>query len=183
VSGLLLDRGRSRLLLVDAQERLAPAIDGFTALEAACGRLLAGAALLAVPVTVSEQYPAGLGPTVARLKAAAGDAPVFAKTAFSCLGDAALRAELLGGQRDHLVLCRVETHVCVLQTGLDLLAAGRAVYVVADAVGSRTPANKAAGLDRLAQAGAQIITSEMALFEWLGDASDPAFRAVSKLVR
>jgi nicotinamidase-related amidase len=108
---------------------------------------------------------------------------VLTKTAFSCLGDPALNAALLAGSRDQVLVCGLEAHVCVLQTSLDLLANGRQVYVVADAVTSRAPSNRALALDRLGRAGAQIVSLEMVLFEWLGDAADPAFRDISRLVR
>jgi nicotinamidase-related amidase len=183
VSGLL-ERGRSRLLVVDVQEKLAPAMADYASMEAAAGRLIQGARRLAVPAVVSEQYPAGLGPTVAALREALGaETPVLAKTAFSCLGDAALKSGLLSGARDQVVVCGLEAHVCVLQTSLDLLAHGREVYVVADAVASRVQANRALALERLARARAQIVSTEMVLFEWLGDAADPAFKDISRLVR
>ncbi len=180
--GGLMRREASRLLLVDMQERLVPAIAGYDAVERNCLRLLQACRILEIPVTVSEQSPAGLGPTVPPLAAAAGDAPRFEKLEFSCLRDTALAAHLAADARD-IVLCGLEAHVCVLQTAFDLLARGRRCFVVADAVGSRTEDNKQAGLRRLEQAGAQIVTTEMALFEWLERAGTPAFKEVSRLIR
>jgi isochorismate hydrolase len=154
------------------------------AMLAAAARLIHGARRLGVPAVVSEQYPQGLGPTVPDLRdALAPDTLVLAKTAFSCLGDRALKAALAADGREQVVVCGLEAHVCVLQTSLDLLAQDRQVFVVADAVASRAPRDRALALDRLVQAGAQVVSVEMVLFEWLVDAADPAFKDVSRLVR
>jgi nicotinamidase-related amidase len=180
--GGLMHRDTSRLLLVDVQRKLIPTIAGYEAVERNGVRLLEACRILEVPVTISEHYPQGLGPTVSPLAAAAGDAPRFEKIEFSCLRNPALAAHLVADARD-VILCGLEAHVCVLQTAFDMLAAGRRCFVVADAVGSRTDDNKQAGLQRLEQAGAQIVTTEMVLFEWLERAGTPAFKGVSRLIR
>lgn len=181
---MLLDRDRGHLLVVDIQERLTPAVAGGEAVIARARILLEAAARLGVPVTASEQYPKGLGPSDARLAPLLEGAAVLPKTAFSAARDPAIleRLRALPG-RDQIVLAGMETHVCVLQTALDLRGRGFAVAVVEDAVGSRSPARKAAGLERMRAHGCEVVDSEMVLFEWLAEAGTPAFRELSRLIR
>ena len=142
-------------------------------------RIAQAARMLDVPVRATEQYPAGLGPTVAPL-APYLDA-VLAKTRFSALDDPDFPALLPIGSSE-IIVAGCEAHICVLQTVLGLLGSGRRVVVAADAVGSRDPADLIAGLDRARQHGAEIVTSEMVLFEWLRDSRHPQFRAIQKLL-
>ena len=175
-----IDRRRSALLLIDFQARLRPAIDGADATLVEAARVSAAARILGVPVVYTEQNPSRLGPTADELQPAGGDA-VLAKMTFD-----ACRAEGIGSTlRDarDVVVGGWETHVCVLQTVMGLLGTGRRVFVLADAVGSRRPGSRAAGLDRMRQGGAEIVTSEMAIFEWLETADHPGFRDVLALVR
>jgi nicotinamidase-related amidase len=139
---------------------------------------------LDLPVRFSEQYPRGLGTTAAELKAVlpAGALP-FEKLAFSCCkapGFEAVLDEL--GERD-IILCGMETHVCVLQTALDLLAAGRKVFVAADATCSRARLNWKLGLRLMRQAGAVIGSTEIFAFALLGSAGSEKFKRISKLVK
>jgi nicotinamidase-related amidase len=180
---MLLERAKSQVLLVDMQERLVPAIAGAAELIAACRVLLQAAAGLGLPLTVSEQYPKGLGPTVEALADLAPPARRFAKLEFSCCANPGLREQLSQAGRGQVVLAGVEAHVCVLQTALELLDAGYAVHVVTDAVASRRAESRAVALDRLARAGATPVTVEMVLFEWLRSAAAPEFRAISALIR
>ena len=173
----LINLERSRLLLIDHQQRLMPAIhDGAIIVENAL-KLAKSAAILGVPTLRTEQYPKGLGPTVPQL---AGYGSVIEKLTF---GSCATPGFLAGIAEDHLVVSGCEAHVCVLQTVFGLIEAGKSVFVVADAVGSRTPANKALALDRMARAGAEIVSTEMVIFEWLGTAGHPHFREVSRLIK
>jgi nicotinamidase-related amidase len=163
----------SLLLVIDLQERLMPAIAGGQAvLENAC-RLVRAATHLRVDVHATEQNPDGLGPTVAPV-ADLLPAPAAAKTAF---------AAEIAPHPGTVVVAGCEAHVCVQQTVLGLRAAGREVAVVADAVGSRTEANRERALDRLRAHGVDVVTTEMVLFEWLHDSDHPAFRAVQKLIK
>jgi len=176
-----LDRSRSVLCLIDVQEKLMKAIAGADSVVANAGRLLSAAEELGVPVVSTEQNPKGLGPTVADLTRPEGAHPVVAKMTFdSCLAPGVMDALPAG---HHVVLAGCEAHVCVLQTALGLLDRSRRVYVVADAVGSRLPDNKEAALRRLERAGAEIVTTEMVVFEWLGSADDPNFKSVIALVK
>ena len=169
---VLLTAKNSAVLLIDLQERLVPAIADGDAMVARAGRLAEAAALLDVPVLATEQYPKGLGPTVAPL----------AKTAFSAADAPGFDGLIPPGTRE-IVIAGCEAHVCVLQTVLGLLGSRHRVIVAADAIGSRDPADKALAVDRARQHGAEVVSTEMVLFEWLRDASHPAFRAVQKLLK
>lgn len=181
---MLAQREESALLIVDMQERLLPAMAERENLVKNARTLLAAAARLAVPVVVSEQYVKGLGPTVAPIREALpAGAAVMEKVSFSCLGDDALARHLAGLKRPQIIVAGIEAHVCVLQTAEQLLAAGHAVFVIADATSSRAPANHGAAMARLAGAGCIVATTEMVLFEWLQRAATPEFRELSLLVK
>jgi nicotinamidase-related amidase len=176
---LTIDPARSALLVIDFQARLMPAIDQSEARLAQAHRLIRAAEHLDLPRHVTEQNPAKLGGTVPALAIPAAEARP--KMHFDATRDPAIAAALAG---DHaLIVCGCEAHVCVLQTVLGLRAAGRQVYVVADAVGSRLEENRQAGLARMARHGAEIVTTEMVLFEWLGSAAHPAFKALMPLIK
>ncbi|WP_342648860.1 hydrolase [Pseudomonas sp. REB1044] len=175
---MLIDPRQATLLVVDIQERLIGAMSDPQGMRERARWLLAASAELDVPTVISEQYPKGLGPTLGELKAASPQAEVVEKLHFSCVAGDCLPPSLLA--REQVIVCGMETHVCVLQTVLGLLALGKQVFVVEDVCDSRTPASKAAGLARMRDAGAQIVTGEMVLFELLGSASHPLFRHISK---
>jgi len=178
-----LDRARSAVVLVDMQERLVPAMRKADRLVTRADRLLEAAGLLEVPVLVTEQYPKGLGATVPALAGhLEGAVCVEAKTRLSAAIDPVIgHLRRLGAQS--VVLAGIEAHVCVLATGLDLLAAGYQVFPVWDAIGSRSAGDGQAARERLTQAGAVPGTLESVLFEWVGDAADPRFKAVQTLIR
>jgi len=174
-----LDRNRAVLVIVDVQEAFAKALPDFEDVAAATETLARGAGELGLPVVVTEQYPKGLGRTVDRVADAlpAGTEPLE-KVRFS-----ATEAEGfdLGG-RDQALVCGIETHVCVNQTVLDLLADGVEVQIATDAVGSRTEANRTLGLERMERAGAAMTSVETALFELLGGSDAAEFKQVQALV-
>ena len=176
----LLSRHRSVLVVIDAQTRLAPAIDGSAAALARIGLLLKAAGRLGVPVIVTEQYPAGLGRTVASLQTVLDDLPapasVLTKTHFSAWAEPTFRAAIAGTGRRQLVFTGFEAHVCVLQTAFAAHAAGFPSFLVADAIGSRDPRSLAMTLERARIRGLAPIVAEMAVFEWLGQAATPEFR-------
>jgi nicotinamidase-related amidase len=184
---MLLKAARSQLLVVDLQERLVPAIDEGDRVLHNVNLLVRGAERLGVPVTVTEQYPKGLGPTVAPVRDALGsDAAILPKTTFSAAEDPAAAERisgLAGAGRDQLVVCGVEAHVCVLQSALGFKRAGAEVFVVGDAVSSRSPHSVQAACARLLHAGCHWVTAEMALFEWMERAGTEAFRALSPLLK
>jgi nicotinamidase-related amidase len=177
---VLLSAERSVLLLTDLQQRLMPAIHDGDRVVTRAARLAEAARLLDVPVVATEQYPAGLGPTVEPL--AGYPRATIAKTAFSAAAEPGFDALLPAGTRE-VVIAGCETHVCVLQTALDLLGSRHRVILVADATGSRDPADHRAAVDRARQHGVEVVTSEMVLFEWLRDSRHPRFRQVQKLLR
>ncbi|TWT75477.1 Isochorismatase family protein [Posidoniimonas polymericola] len=175
------------LLVIDVQERLAPAVGESARITWNCGRLLRGAAATGVAAAATEQYPEKLGPTVpelaGHLAAACGDQQTSPKRMFSCreCGDV-LDAWQASG-RHRVLLAGFETHVCVQQTALDLLAAGFRVYLAVDAVGSRSPVDHQTALQRMTAAGVTPTTTEAALFEWCVDSSAAAFKTISGLAK
>lgn len=173
-----IDRETSALLVVDFQSRLMPAIEGGAMAVANAKRLVDLARLLAIPMRVTEQNPAGLGQTVP--EAGVDGHEVVTKMTFD-----ACRAPgfLEGFPRPDLVVVGCEAHVCVLQTVLGLLDAGRRVYLVRDAVGSRRAESKEAAIRRMERHGAEIVTTEMVAFEWIATAEHPRFRDVVALVK
>ena len=180
MSGLL-ERNRAALLVIDVQERINAVmadqghIPRLEVLVEACRGL-------GVPVLASEQYPQGLGPTVDSLAALLGnDLP--GKLTFSCSRDDGLRVAVDATGREQIVVTGIETHVCVLQTALDLLDAGFEVYVPHDAVNSRRPSDKDWALHRMAAAGAVITSTESALFELLERCDTADFKTVAKLIK
>jgi nicotinamidase-related amidase len=177
---LTIDRDRTTLLVIDFQQRLMPAMDGASDALRNAGRLIAAAKVLGVPALVTEQNPKGLGPTVPEL--GVGDLPTLAKMDF----DAARAVgflDMLPKDRPDILVCGCEAHVCVLQTVLGLIEGGRKVYVARDAIASRRAESRRAAVERMRGHGAGIVTTEMAIFEWLGTAADPNFRAVAALIK
>lgn len=183
---MLLAAGRSVLLVVDIQTRLAAAMEA-GALETVLRNasvLLQGASALGLPVLATEQYPQGLGSTHETIKAhLPAQARVFDKTAFSCCAAAGLLDAAHASGRQQVVLAGMEAHVCVLQTAVDLHASGWQVHVVEDAVCSRREPNKRNALARLQQAGVVVTNTESVLFEWLRDARHPEFKRIAALVK
>lgn len=169
----------SLFCVVDIQERLLAAMPDGKGVVAMATRLAEAARLLGVRGILSEQYPQGLGPTPADL--AARLPPAIPKTSFSCRGCEAFAAAV-PADVESVLLCGLETHVCILQTALDLLADGLTVFVAVDAVTSRRPLDHEYGLRRLEASGALLTTSEAVLFEWCRSADNPQFQAVRKLV-
>ena len=183
---MLIDAGKSSLLIVDVQERLLSAMADGAQVVARCLVLLKAAKALDVPVALSEQYPKGLGHTVEPLRADAGNAPIFEKLSFSCWRNISMRAGFINLHdtgRPQVIIAGIEAHVCVAQTALDLAQAGFGVFVVADAVSSRTQDSKALALARLGQSGISVVNTEMVVFELLGKAGTPEFKELSALVR
>src|SRR5687768_5084952 len=177
----LMNRDDSALLVVDVQSKLLPFIAGRERLVWNIRRLIDGAKILGVPVAATEQYPQGLGGTAPDLAQRLSAIP--GKLAFSC-GEC---GEIFSGWRDKgiwkILVCGIETHVCVGQTVHDLLGEGFRVYVAADAVGARGAIDHEISLRRMDSAGATLTTTEAALFEWCGRAGTPEFKQISQLVK
>lgn len=178
-----LDKTGSVLVIVDVQDKLLHAIDGWSAVLVNTVKMVKLAHTLGVPVIVTEQYPKGLGPTNTEI---GGLFPAFAplaKTVFSCFGADGFAAALGDVGAKTIVLAGIEAHICVQQTALEALHRGYGVHVIADAVGSRTTVNKELGLAKIRQAGGIISAVEIALYEWLERADGPEFKAVLPLIK
>lgn len=172
-----IDAARSLLILIDIQTRLVPAIAEAEAMITNARRLKDAAGLLGVPVLLTEQNPDALGGTVPGL--AGGE--TIAKMEFDVTRQDSFLDRVPAGAE--VILAGCEAHICVLQTALGLMGAGHRVRIVRDAVGSRRNENREAALARLAAHGADIVTTEMAVFEWLGTAAHPRFREVVRLIK
>ena len=175
-----LDPNRAVLVVIDVQEAFRPAVDGFDRIARASGVLVEGAHAVGIPIVVTEQYPRGLGHTVPEVADRLPEGTRrIEKVCFSACE--AEGFELEG--RDQVLLCGIETHVCVNQTALDLLEEGVEVHVAADAVGSRTKENRALGLRKVERAGAWPSSVETALFELVRGAGTEEFKRVQALVK
>jgi nicotinamidase-related amidase len=176
----------SLLLVIDQQSKLIAAMQPTAAefmLEHS-KKLLKAAGILNVPVLVTEQYPKGLGPTKPALSSQfPKHSTIFDKTGFSCCAANGFNDAVANTHRKQIVLVGQETHVCVLQTALELTRRGYQVFVVEDACCSRKAAHKSNALARMQQQGIIITNYESVLFEWLRDASHPSFKIISGLVK
>ena len=176
---MLMSADNSCLLVVDVQERLLTHINGWQGLLENILWLVRLARKLGVPSVATEQYPRGLGHTVDVLVAELPESSAVDKVHFSCVAAGCL-AGLAATERQQMVVCGIESHVCVMQTALDLRTQGKDVFVVANAVGSRDPESKALALARMRSEGIVIVDREMVAFEWLRKAGTPTFKEVSK---
>jgi nicotinamidase-related amidase len=182
----LVQRSTAVLAVIDVQERLLNALDAGAreTLTRNVGILLDAASILGIPVVTSEQYPKGLGPTIAPVRERLGvaDAPIE-KIVFSCGRSPEYRAAIEATGRRDVLICGVESHVCVLQTAVDLLNDGYSVRIAADAVRSRRDFDWQRSLSVMEQAGATVGTTEMFLFQLLERAGTDEFKQISKLVK
>ena len=174
----------SALIVIDLQQRLAPAMSGFESCADRVELLLDGASALGLSAIVTEQYPKGLGPTLERFSFRLPEGtPVIAKTGFSVFAEPEFRTSLASVTRKNLIFCGIESHVCVLQSVFDALERGFEVCLAADAVTSRRDQDRVLALEAARAAGATVLSAEALLFMLLRDARHPAFKTVSKLVR
>ncbi len=180
---MLIRAADSALIVIDMQERLVPAMQAPARTLRNTRLLLTAAQEMDVPVLLTEQYPKGLGHTVPEIASAAGDAQVLPKLHFSCMEDAGFAAAFRALGRRQAVLAGMEAHICVMQTAASLIEDGVQVFVVSDATASRTAESERACIDRLQAMGAGIVTTEMAVYEWLGKAGTESFRRLLKVIR
>ncbi len=180
-----LDRDKAVLVVIDVQEKLCVAMDDavLSKLVKNIGILLESAAELNVPVLVTEQYVKGLGATLPELKEKASSAPCYEKMAFSSCGSAEFVAALKSTGRSQVIITGMETHVCVLQTVIELREAGFVVHVVKDAVMSRSKQNWRTAIEAMTLAWAVPTCTESVLFQLLRVAGTDEFKKLSKLVR
>jgi nicotinamidase-related amidase len=180
---------KSKLVFVDIQTKLVPAMhaDEMPQLLSNCGILAQAAKILTVPTLYTEQYSKGLGETVPELTQylaepkTSANAPIE-KLTFSSMGEPRFRHKMIK-EHSQIVLVGIEAHICVLQTALSLVDAGKTVFVVEDAICSRSSANKANAVQRMREAGCIITNTESVVFEWLGRAGSDEFKAISQLIR
>lgn len=178
-----IDKNQSLGLVIDVQEGLLPVMHRQEETLRACTLLVRGWKLLEVPMLVTEQYPRGLGSTVEGLRKLLGEQPAIEKISFSCMDEAAFVEALKESGRRQVLIAGIESHVCVLQTVLDLLAEGYQPVVVADALSSRKEGDHQLALERMRQEGALVTSSESLLFELTRKAGSPVFKQISKLVK
>lgn len=174
----------SALLVIDVQEKLFPHIDRPCEVMEKMQLLIRGIQLLNVPVVVTEQYPAGLGPTIKPLSDLIGEAGLYpSKTTFSALGDDKVKKVLTGMQKEQWIVVGIEAHVCVLQTVHDLLNENKEVVVINDAISSRSIYDFSSAIADMRDMGARIASTETVLFELFHDAKHPQFKAFSALLK
>ncbi len=178
---MLIDAERSILLVVDLQEKMVPALAKGRRWSRNAVWLIRVAQKLGVPVVALEQYPKGLGHVVAAVRDLLPADAIASKTASRASPRSASTACPRASARQ-VVVCGAETHVCVLQSALDLAEDGKDVFVVADAVGSRRPFDRDIALARMRDERLRVVTREMVAFEWLRQAGTPLFREINKLL-
>ena len=167
------------LLIIDVQEKLVNMLEDNEVKNNAI-KIAKACGILEIPTVITEQYPKGLGSTIAEIKEALPNAEYIEKTTFSALKDEKVNKFL---SQKQVIIFGIESHICVLQTAMDLLSQGYEVFVVQNACGSRDEKNKQAALRRLIHAGAQIVTTEMVLFELLEGSKHPNFKEVQALIK
>lgn len=181
--GLRLNAARSLLLIVDVHERLVPAIPEAQRVVHNCAVLVRAAMALGVPVLLTEHCPERLGPTVGALAALVPTGVVLRKSHFAATDEPAIVQRIASLNRPQVIVAGLEAHVCVLQTALGLAERGYRTHIVADATAARLAESRALALERARAANVATISTEMALFEWLGHAERPQFRALLDLIK
>jgi nicotinamidase-related amidase len=176
---------RCALIVVDIQEKLLPPIFEKERLVGNAQLLIRLAGVLKIPTLLSTQYSKGLGNTVPGIASLLPDTDPIEKSVFSCFGSDVFCSALkrLPGNRSTVILCGMESHICVAQTALAALREGYLVHVASDAVSSRSEWNWKIGLDRMRAAGAVISSTEMVIYEALGSAGTPAFKDMLKYLK
>ena len=178
-----LDKEKALLVVVDIQERLAVAMKKRKKVEANTSILIKAAEIMDIPVIVTEQYPKGLGHTTDHVKEALSKPEPIEKITFSCCGEDSFTKAVKDSGKTHVILCGMETHVCVWQTCLGLLDSGYIVHLASDATSSRSKDNYLAGVGLMRDAGAVISSTETICFQLLVRAGTEEFKKVSKLVK
>lgn len=182
----LAEASLAALIVIDVQEKMLSAIRSSPpdALVASQLSLIGAARILEIPVIYTEQYPQGLGETDPRLKKKLVESTgPLVKSTCSCWRDEGFRNALQRTEREHVILCGLETHVCVQQTAMDLLRVDYGVFVPADAVGSRRPGDMEMALNRMRRAGVEVTTTEAMLFELIERCDHPKFRELLEIVK
>ena len=179
----MLEIEKSSLVVVDVQGKLANLMDNKESLFANVEILIKAAKALEIPILWCQQNPKGLGPTLPQIAELLADSEPIDKFSFSCCGDENFIEQLKNSRRKQIILCGIETHVCIYQTAMDLLDKDYEVNLVADAVSSRSAENKHIALQRLSAEGVCLSSTEMTIFELLKTAKHPKFKELAKLIR
>lgn len=180
----MLDRTQSALVVIDIQDKLLPQDAAVRQrLIERTVKLIQSAHTLGIPVLATEQNPDRLGQTTDAVREALGTAPRLGKLEFGCLNNAPFKEALDAAGRRQVLLTGIEAHICVLQTALGALDAKHEVFVARDAIASLDPEEYEAGLARMERAGVNLVTAQMAIFEWLGAAGTPEFKAMLPLLK
>ncbi len=179
----ILSREKVSLLVVDYQEKLLAAFKEPGEFVRNCVKLIRFANIMNLPIIWTEQYPRGLGPTVQEAQSELSNLKPIEKVSFSCFGEPAFIDALTRHRSNQLMICGIETHICVEQTVLDGLESGYSMHVIADACASRRKRDHKSGLRKMEQAGAVISCAEMAMYEILGRSDSPEFREALQIVK
>lgn len=179
----LMKREDTLFVVIDFQERLMPVMFGKEELEDKVCRLAAGMKELGIPKIVTQQYTKGIGETIPSVAEALGEFFPIDKTSFSCMNNEEFKEQLQAAGKGTVVACGIESHICLQQTVLQLLNEGYKVYVPVDCVSSRSQEDKMVSIARMGEAGAVMTTYEAILYELLGNAKAPEFKAISKIVK
>lgn len=177
----MLNREEALLAVIDIQGNLYLAMDEKEFLLANTAKLIKGINILEIPIILTEQLK--IGPTIPELARLMPDVKPIIKNSFSCCGDAQFLEALIASGKKQVLVCGIEAHVCAYQTSMDLMGRGYEVYVVADAVSSRTAGNREIGIQKLLASGAILTSTEMALFELLKTATDPKAKDLFRIIK
>lgn len=183
VDKFMLDKNNAALLIIDIQERLAVVMDRKDQVVKNTLHLVELARMQNLPVVVTEQYPKGLGRTVPEIQSCLPAYLPIEKVSFNCCGEATFNEHIKRLGRKKIIVTGMEAHICVLQTSLGLIKAGFDVHLVADAVCSRTKANWRSGVELIRDAGGVLTNTETVLFQLLGVAGTPEFKAISNRIK
>jgi nicotinamidase-related amidase len=178
---MMLNREEALLTVIDIQGNLYLAMDEKEFLLANTAKLIKGIEILEIPIVLTEQV--NIGPTISDLAELMPTVKPIIKNSFSCCGDEQFLNALITAQKRQILVCGIEAHVCAYQTSMDLMERGYEVYVVADAVSSRTARNREIGIKKLLASGAILTSAEMALFELLKTATDPKARELFRIIK
>lgn len=178
----IIDSKNAVFVIVDVQEKLVKMLTDDNVKKNSV--ILAKTSnILNIPIIITEQYPKGLGSTIEEIKESVNNCNYIEKSSFSALNEKLMKDKLFDLNKKQIIIFGIETHICVLQTVFDLLNNSYEVFVVKDACGSKSQENKIMALDRLKNAGAQIVSTEMVLFELLRSSKHPKFKEVQTLIK
>lgn len=184
ISNFSLEKKKTALLVIDVQDKLFSQVERSCEVMLVIQKVIKGFQILNLPILVSEQYPKGLGSTIATLKAhLPDDQEYLPKTSFSCLKDDIIKKKIQNIKAEQWVLVGLEAHVCVLQTAKDLLKLGKEVVVLNDAISSRSVYDFSTAIAELRDCGARISSAETILFELLGDSQADEFKEMSQIIK